>query len=131
VSTVTGILSVWEAVVMGEMGLRLDGDIGVWGGGAKVPGSWAKTAPLRALFINFPAPVSERSVSALSALSDLIPTSRQVRLGPILLKKSEYRLGSMFPAPQVRFSNADAGDLVVCSRTNVANSKWIYSSNPN
>ena len=42
-------------------------------------------------------------------ISDSGRTSRQVREGPILLKKSEYRLGSIFSAPWARFSDADAG----------------------
>ena len=45
-----------------------------------------------------------------------IPATPEIRLrrnngryGPILLKKSEYRLGPIFSAPWVRFSNADGG----------------------
>ena len=37
-------------------------------------------------------------------------------LGPILSKKSEYRLGSIFSAPWARFSDADAGGLIIYPR---------------
>ena len=36
---------------------------------------------------------------------------------PILLKKSEYRLGQIFSAPWVRFSNADVEALVISPQT--------------
>ena len=45
--------------------------------------------------------------------------------GPILLKKSEYRLGPIFSAPWARFSDADAGDLVIRLKLNGASSKSI------
>jgi hypothetical protein len=50
---------------------------------------------------------------------------RHVREGPILLKKSEYRLGPIFSAPWARFSDADAGGLVIYLRLNGASSKSI------
>ena len=45
--------------------------------------------------------------------------------GPILLKKSEYRLGPIFSAPWVRFSNADVGGLIIPLRLNGTSSKSI------
>ena len=51
--------------------------------------------------------------------------SGDVGLGSILLKKSEYRLGPIFSAPWVRFSDADAGGLVIYVRRNGASSKSI------
>jgi hypothetical protein len=50
------------------------------------------------------------------------------RYGPILLKKSDYRLGPIFSTPWVRFSNADAGDLIIPLRLNRASSKSICGS---
>jgi hypothetical protein len=51
--------------------------------------------------------------------------SRRSASPPILLKKSEYRLGPIFSAPWARFSDADAGDLVIRLRLNGASSKSI------
>jgi hypothetical protein len=44
---------------------------------------------------------------------------------PILLKKSEYRPDPIFSAPCVRFSNSDAGGLIIPLRLNGASSKSI------
>ena len=49
----------------------------------------------------------------------------KVGFWPILLKKSEYRLGPIFSAPWARFSDADAGDLVIRLELNGASSKSI------
>jgi hypothetical protein len=54
-----------------------------------------------------------------------IPKLRQVRLGSMLLKKSEYRLGLIFSAPWARFSDADAGGLIIYIRLNGASFKPI------
>ena len=56
--------------------------------------------------------------------SNMARTARS-RLGPILFKNPEYRLGSIFSAPWVRFSDADAGGLVIRLRLNGASSKSI------
>jgi hypothetical protein len=40
---------------------------------------------------------------------EIIVLAHYFRFWPILLKKSEYRLGPIFSAPCVRFSDADAG----------------------
>jgi hypothetical protein len=50
---------------------------------------------------------------------------RNVAYWPILLKKSEYRLGPIFSAPWARFSDADAGALIIYIRLNGASSKSI------
>ena len=46
-------------------------------------------------------------------------------LGRFCRKKSEYRLGSIFSAPWARFSDADAGGLIIYPRLNGASSKSI------
>ena len=58
----------------------------------------------------------ERRIEAIDDESGLLP---------ILLKKSEYRLGPIFSAPWARFSDADAGGLVIRLRLNGASSKSI------
>ena len=66
-----------------------------------------------------------RGTSALRSIATKQRTSRDVGSGPILLKKSEYRLGPIFSAPWARFSDADAGGLVIRLRLNGASSKSI------
>jgi hypothetical protein len=51
--------------------------------------------------------------------------SGHVRCALILLKKSEYRLGPIFSALWARFSDADAGGLIIYVRLNGASSKSI------
>jgi hypothetical protein len=55
----------------------------------------------------------------------MVATQRTDASGPILLKKSEYRLGPIFSAPWARFSDADAGALIIYIRLNGASSKSI------
>ena len=55
--------------------------------------------------------------------------ARNVRLGSILLKKSEYRPDANFSASHVRFFETDVGDRIVCIRVTVAASKSIYGGN--
>jgi hypothetical protein len=57
--------------------------------------------------------------------SDIVLWHADVSYGSILLKKSEYRLGPIFSAPWARFSDADAGGLVIRLRLNGASSKSI------
>ena len=65
------------------------------------------------------------ATSAIALNADICLRCNICRNGPILLKKSEYRLGPIFSAPWARFSDADAGDLVIRLRLNGASSKSI------
>ena len=55
----------------------------------------------------------------------IVAATHEVCSWPILLKKSEYRLVPIFSAPWARFSDADAGGLVIRLRLNGASSKSI------
>jgi hypothetical protein len=57
------------------------------------------------------------------------PSVENVRCGPILLKKSEYRRDEKFLASWARFSCANVGDLIFRNSTNVTSPKWIYPGN--
>ena len=54
---------------------------------------------------------------------------QEVSFRPILLKKSEYRLGPIFLTLWVRFSVSDAGGLIIHLRLNGASSKSICGGN--
>jgi hypothetical protein len=65
----------------------------------------------------------------LAIADDVIEQKCDVANWPILLKKSEYRLGPIFSASWARSSDADAGGLVIHLRLNGARSKSICSGN--
>jgi PAS domain-containing protein len=71
-----------------------------------------------------------RELLALRILSRALAQMHwHVRIGSILLKKSEYQWDKKFLASWARFRCTDVGDLIFRSSTNVASSKWICPGN--
>jgi hypothetical protein len=68
-------------------------------------------------------------MSAITPNADICLRCNIRRKGPILLKKSDYRLSPIFPASWVRFSDADAGGLIIHPGLNGATSKSICRGN--